>query len=274
MVASTVAASRTTSWRTSVADSSSSRCASSTVISTRAGWAPLLRHADDDTGPRPKPLVNGWHYRAMPTDDPWRDPDRQRWLLGLESLFGVNHLFQSFFGYHLDPADPEPLAFDRPAHRVMRAIDGSAGALLELRRPDVRDAGFAESLGDDVAGLALAHARVLHEGGPVDVDTVWAWAHDVEHGDTWVSGSALQDFLFTAVGLAMADPPAPLRDLFVASTPVPDAVRDARQSLVGIREALARHHGPPPASSPAAVQARSFHRRWRDLVRSYPADGR
>jgi hypothetical protein len=93
----------------------------------------------------------------------------------------------------------------------------------------------------------------------------------------------LQDFLFTAVRLALADPPPLLHDLVTdPATPralpgepvgaARDPVGEARRAIAKVREELVRHHRPPPASAPAAVQARSFDRQWRDVVGSY-SDG-
>ena len=215
----------------------------------------------------------------MDAGDPWRDPERQRWLLGLEAVFGVHSAFRAFLGYHLDPADPESV-LDGPCHGLMSALSESADPLQALWRSDVRGVLFAESLGDAVAGLALAHARVLHEcGGRVDAGTAWAWASAIEHGAGRVAGSVLRDFLFTAVRLALADPPRLLHDLVTGpATPpaapsepagVPGVARDpggeARRAVAGIRAEL-RHHIPPPESAPAVVRARSFDRQWRELV--------
>jgi hypothetical protein len=210
----------------------------------------------------------------MQYDDPWRDPERQRWLLGLDARLGVDHLFREFFGYHLDPTDPE-VVLDGPGRRVMSAISRSVGPVRALWKPDVRDTLFAESVGDAVAGLALAQARVLHEGGElvgagVGTASDWAWAS--EHGAARVDGAVLQGFLFTAVGLALADPPPPLRELVTdpATPPAPDPVREASHAIAAIREALAHHQRSQPVPASVVVRARLFDRQWRDIVASHP----
>ena len=223
----------------------------------------------------------------MQAGDPWRDPERQRWLLGLEALFGVHAVFRAFLSYHVDPADPGSV-LDGPWRGLMSALDRSAEPLQALWRSELRGVPSAESLGDAVAGLALAHARVLHErGGPVDADAAWAWASAIEHGAGPVAGAVLRDFLFTAVRLALADPPPLLHDLvFGPGTPpaaprepagVPgvarDPVREARRAVAAVRAEL-RHLTQPPASAPAVVQARLFDRQWRELVGSFPDDVR